>query len=383
MRQMDKHDDKQKCSLLSWLENHLNAVILVSCGLIIIVPFIFSLPAFCRFFEVHEGHNVGDAIGGITAPIIGIVSILLLCITLKAQKDAEYRSALENRIFQMISLHRKNVDGMHSEAKNLDGQDVFNMISGQISDCVEDVSPFLEGQDYKIIFKDSFAQELLRTRPDIDMLSFAKLDIAYSTVYVGVKEENLPTLRNLLLKRYREDFIGPLIMFLALRQVRNNKDANKEWEKLRGETVAEKLLIAREIKEEGFSSPRVNKKVLMDYSELGSDKGPKLYWGHTFRLGHYFRHLYSTIEYIDSQTQLSEDEKYGYVKILRTQLSSTEQMVFLANSFSDMGGPWELFNKEKDPKRFITTYNLIKNIPQEVVYGVKYREVYPDVDYEF
>lgn len=377
-----KYSSNKKEGLLGWLENNLNGVIIVSCILIVVVPFIFSLPAFCRFFEVHEGHNVGDAIGGITAPIIGIASILLLCITLKAQKDASYRSELENRIFQMISLHRKNVEEMHSEAKNLDGQDVFNMISQQIDECVEDVNLFLKETSCEQVFNADFYHSLKANKPGTDCMLFAKLDISYSIVYIGVRDEYLETLKNLLCKRYKEDFIWPLLLCIRLRLVNNDKDGYREWKTFCGKKLADRIRIATAIWEENPSSPRDKSEALSVYPTLSVGK-KKLYWGHSFRLGHYFRHLYSTVEYIDSQDNLTDGEKYAYVKILRTQLSNTEQMVFVANSFSDMGGPWELFRKEKDNKHYITTYNLIKNIPQEEIYGVKYRQFFPNVQYEF
>lgn len=377
-----KYSSNKKEGLLGWLENNLNGVIIVSCILIVVVPFIFSLPAFCRFFEVHEGHNVGDAIGGITAPIIGIASILLLCITLKAQKDASNKSELENRIFQMIGLHRKNVEEMHSEAKNLDGQDVFNMISKQIDECAEDVSLFLRDIECEQVYSADFLKSLKEIRPEADCISFARLDISYSIVYIGVRDEYIETLKTLLCKRYKEDFIWPLLLCLRLRLVNNIKEGYKEWKDFCEETIADRVRLATAIWEANPSSPEYSKKALLRYPNLCTNHN-KLYWGHSFRLGHYFRHLYSTVEYIDSQDNLTDDERYEYVKILRTQLSNTEQMVFVANSFSDMGGPWELFRKEKDNKHYITTYNLIKNIPQEEIYGVKYRQFFPNVQYEF
>lgn len=369
-------------SLLGWVESHLNLVMIVSLLVIVIVPFVFSLPAFCRFFELHEGHNVGDAIGGITAPVIGIVSILLLCITLQAQKDAEYRTALENRIFQMINLHRKNVESMHSEARNLDGQDVFKMISDQIDNCVKDLTPFFEQESAESILSDSFAVELQKARPGVDLKAFAKLDIAYSVVYIGLRDEYLDTLELLLAKRYQKEFFMPLLNFLRLRPVSNHKEGREEWKKLAMESVETKKIFSAAIVDDD-PDPRVKKQLLLYFPTLNSGLREKYYWGHQFRLGHYFRHLFSTVEYIDSQEDLSEKKKYEYVKMLRTQLSNTEQMVFMANSISDMGSPWELFRKDPDGKAFITTYNLIRNIPQKEVYGTMYREFYPDVDYEF
>lgn len=373
---MNKHN---KNGLLLWFENHLNVVIVVSLLLIIVLPFVLSLPAFCGFFELHEGHNVGDAIGGITAPIIGIVSILLLFYTLRAQKDAEYRSSLENRIFQLIGLHRKNVEDMHSEARNISGQDVFKLIYDQIYHCIKDITPFFENRELASIIKDEFLVSLKDVRPGIDVFAFAKIDIAYSAVYVGVRDEYLETLRSLLTKRYHEDFISQILLYLRLCPVSNDKQGVKEWNNLKQCSVSDLVSICKAIRE----MPDIDDKELHSiYPRLSSNQYKKYYWGHEFRLGHYFRHLYATVEYIDSQQDLSTADKIDYVKLLRTQLSNTEQIIFMANSISDMGGAWELFRKQKDGTPLITTYNLIKNITLKEVYGVPYRSFYPDVDYE-
>jgi hypothetical protein len=34
------------------------------------------------------------------------------------------------------------------------------------------------------------------------------------------------------------------------------------------------------------------------------------------------------------------------------------------------------------PKRLITKYNLIKNLPGKEVFGIIYKDFYPDIDYE-
>ena len=41
-------------------------------------------------------------------------------------------------------------------------------------------------------------------------------------------------------------------------------------------------------------------------------------------LGHYYRHIYQTVCFVDKQEILSEKEKYSYVKMLRAQLSDLE-----------------------------------------------------------
>ena len=353
-------------------------VIIISLILVIVLPVLFSQPAFCSLFEVHKGYNVGEAIGGITAPVIGIFSILLLCITLKSQKDAANLSAFENRCFKLVELHRKNVEEMYSEARDVNGQYVIYLIQRQIGACVEDTKDFFDNTPLEGIIKDSFRKELIAARPDVDILSFIKIDIAYSIVCIGVKDESLQTLESLLSKRYQESFVKPLVLYLHLKPADNKEKAWDDWTRIGRETLPAKKKIVSEL----FSGNH-SEEVLNKYPDFILNNHKVYYWGHQFRLGHYFRHLYASVEYIDKQGTLLGVDPYEYVRLLRSQLSETEQIVFMANSISDMGGEWELFRKEEDGKQYITKYGLIKNISQKEVFGIGYRSFYPDVDYEF
>ena len=107
--------------------------------------------------------------------------------------------------------------------------------------------------------------------------------------------------------------------------------------------------------------------------------------GHQSRLGHYYRHLFQAVRYINEQPKslLSYKEKYQYVKTLRAQLSTQEQVLLFLNSLSDLGLPWERSNKISDVnQKLITKYNLIKNIPDGFAKGINIRSYYPDVVYE-
>ena len=77
--------------------------------------------------------------------------------------------------------------------------------------------------------------------------------------------------------------------------------------------------------------------------------------GHQSRLGHYYRHLYQSVNYVDQQT--INIDKYEYAKTIRAQLTTHEQALLLLNSFSPIGGSW--WNNE-----YILTYSLVKNIPK-------------------
>lgn len=107
--------------------------------------------------------------------------------------------------------------------------------------------------------------------------------------------------------------------------------------------------------------------------------------GHQSRLGHYYRHLYQSVNYINAQGSetLSYDEKYQYIKTLRAQLSTQEQLLLFWNSVSDIGLAWEKSTKVVlEDDKLITKYNLIKNIPEGYSKHISPREHYPLVNYE-
>jgi hypothetical protein len=76
--------------------------------------------------------------------------------------------------------------------------------------------------------------------------------------------------------------------------------------------------------------------------------------GHQSRLGHYFRHLYQSVTYVDNKN--FDIDKYDYVKTLRAQLTTHEQALLFINSLSPMGDVW---NSEK----LLLKYRFVKNIP--------------------
>lgn len=77
--------------------------------------------------------------------------------------------------------------------------------------------------------------------------------------------------------------------------------------------------------------------------------------GHQSRLGHYYRHLYQAISYVNQQKL--NINKLEYVKTIRAQLTTHEQALLLLNSYSPIGSSW--WDDE-----YIITYGLVKNIPK-------------------
>ncbi len=84
------------------------------------------------------------------------------------------------------------------------------------------------------------------------------------------------------------------------------------------------------------------------------------------QLGHYYRHIYHIVRFVEHQGILNDNEKYQYVKMLRSQLSDDEQVLFYYNALSAMGEPWIRHKDGELP--LIIKYKLIKNIPHFINY---------------
>lgn len=78
--------------------------------------------------------------------------------------------------------------------------------------------------------------------------------------------------------------------------------------------------------------------------------------GHQSRLGHYYRHLYQSVRYVDQQA--IEIDKYDYIKTIRAQLTTYEQALLFVNSLTPLGQDWW-------QKGFIKKYRMVQNIPKD------------------
>lgn len=78
--------------------------------------------------------------------------------------------------------------------------------------------------------------------------------------------------------------------------------------------------------------------------------------GHMSRLGHYYRNLFQIVKFVVSQPDTVIVDKKEYLKTLRAQLSSHEQLLLYYNGLSILGRPWITNN-------YFTDFSMIKNMP--------------------
>lgn len=98
-------------------------VILVGLCIILIYMIVSNINS---LILLNESAGIGDAIGGITAPLLGIISSVLLYLTLTRQTDSNEQQRLKNEsdiIFMMINQLETELSSYYYVITNTKGQE--------------------------------------------------------------------------------------------------------------------------------------------------------------------------------------------------------------------------------------------------------------------
>lgn len=91
-------------------------------------------------------------------------------------------------------------------------------------------------------------------------------------------------------------------------------------------------------------------------------------------LDHYFRHLYRIFKYVDTSDSISEDERYEYACIIRSQLSDYELVMLFYNCLTANG--LEKF------KPLIEKYSIFNNLRIELLADIEHKKLYAETAYD-
>ena len=83
-------------------------------------------------------------------------------------------------------------------------------------------------------------------------------------------------------------------------------------------------------------------------------------------VGHYFRHLYNIVEFVDKSASEVVEKKF-YTDLIRAQLSSTELGLLFYHGLSDRGAEF---------RDLVEKYALFENIPSEVLIREEHKKLY-------
>jgi hypothetical protein len=112
----------------------LSLLLIILCFLSVII---FTLPAFTDRLNLSDKGKIGDAIGGITAPVLGIITSVFLYLTLTKQTESNESQRLKNEsdlIFLLLNqlnneinmfYNTSKTNGVEKTYKGLEGMNTF------------------------------------------------------------------------------------------------------------------------------------------------------------------------------------------------------------------------------------------------------------------
>lgn len=332
------------------MNNYLKIAIIFSTlsgAFLFLAVLILTSPAIHPALNLSNTGQIGDTIGGVTAPFVGVAVALLTFLAFYMQYQAnkthnlqfdkqsieKEREKHENKILYLIKQNRSIANDM-AIGDDIEGPKCFSRMFNEFSTAYEIVNSF-------------YSKEISNGEIENEEI----INISFLIFYNGVGETS-NTLNNAILNKTPRS----QELLAAIDSVVEHIDMNT-------------IMIMTVKKTHGI---RFNETKLKSLEYVPFD-------GHTTRLGQYFRNLFHILNYTENidVDLINKIEKYELIKSLRSQLSSYEQILIYFNSISVYGSPL------KD-SGFLNVYGLIKNIPLPLIaFSGEIHNDYNDIEFEW
>lgn len=311
-------------------------------GFIILFIFIsklsnhYELPVLGESPNLDNSAKVGDFIGGVVGVLFSLAGVFLLVLTFAEQRNAFKKERFEARYFELLKIHLSNVSEFEI-ANTIKSRACFKYMINELRLI------------YRYVEIGALAHNLIKNDSKIKSRK-EYLSMAFLIMYFGIGYSSERQLREMF--NEDEDEIFTTFVKKKLEEVQESYS----------------------VKSPSYTPIYFGYKIPIDGVPDGFTFETQFYPfdGHSSRLGHYYRHLYQTVRYVDNQPEaiVSAKEKYEYLKSLRATLSNQEQLLLYYNCISLFGENWI-------EKGLIQKYAFIKNIPLGLVdIGVSPHEIF-------
>ncbi|AWL78752.1 putative phage abortive infection protein [Capnocytophaga canimorsus] len=297
-----------------WIKKHINGILIISsiaCIVFsVISPFIFTRSNWFGF-DFSKTGEIGDTIGGLTSPFIGVAAVfvtgLAFYIQYKANEEVKKQfefQKFESQFYEMLRLHKENVNEIEIETidgKTIKGRNAFFEMKKDLENVF-------------ILYDDKLNQKKFKEIYKIFFWGYDSYDIT------------------------------------PRKAIEANED---DWEKFLNSITDEPSEIDKYLEAGDYN-----------FGDTVKLRIRKLEGHHSY-LGHYCRHLFLIVKFVVNQKEdlISEEEKLNYLRILRAQLSNYEQIMLFYNWLSSYGGDWE-----SSENQFFTKYKMIHNLWHREMY---------------
>lgn len=267
-------------------------------------------------FSLSRLGLIGDFSSGVLGTIVATIVALYAIRTYRQERNHAKESLLQTVLATMLELHRQNVKEIKIER------------TGKKGECVERIEAFKQ--------------------------MYEELKVIYENVENAIR-----------------------------REVENDSEKYAEYQdEIKQKRLAHILSYGYFFYKADNYMITETDKVLKDLCDVASQSVPDQYsnLNRHLVLGHYYRHLYNMVNYVDkSDFSLQYKKKEKYIKIIRSQLSDYEQVLLYYDSLSLLGMDWNepLGEKKKEEMNLICKYRLLKNCP----YYIEYFGIKPSIRY--
>lgn len=169
------------------MKNNFKGTYLLVFGIIFVcfAPLIFTIPHFIQSGDFSNTGQIGDTIGGITAPIVGLLGAILVYFSFKAQIDAneEQRKQFNHELARTVNEKRYNsilhdIDILRDEIKE------FTYFEEQGIKGIQSYTHYIEGlSDFEALsgeFKNNYSSQFYFLIANVDnilqVISNSKLE---------------------------------------------------------------------------------------------------------------------------------------------------------------------------------------------------------------
>ncbi|WBV61321.1 hypothetical protein PFY12_04165 [Chryseobacterium camelliae] len=323
-------------------------------------------------------NEIGDSIGGILNPLIGLIAAIFTFLAFLMQvyanediKQQFIEDKFEGRMFKLMDIYKDNVARMHfksreSGTKHVD-KSVFPTLYEHFLNLFNEISEFNEIKKIDMLEKvsDMYKEELVSMNKDVNLRNWVQLELCYIILFYGVGKKGRNNVKFLIAEKYDDyNYLDQILNYLSFKPAILSEDHNH-------------FEIWRSLDIEG-----------RDFKNACSFSFNRYYEGIQNNFAHYYRSLFAMINYLNKGKNLNYLDKCDFAKLFRSQMSNHEQIFFFLNSISILGRKWELDilitkdNIQDENKRLITKYDLIKNIPIGERSMLNVNMFYPNVEYE-
>ncbi|MBK9580084.1 MAG: putative phage abortive infection protein [Fibrobacteres bacterium] len=291
------------------------AIIAYSCAFLVSIAATLVYKSGFSPISASKVGPLGDLFGGFLTPMIAIAAAILTFFAFWVQYRANelsmnemQKNSIDSKIRVLISQNREIASKL--TIQKFSGETAILKMCRELELSVDQV---------RKASKDALANQ------DV-------INIAYTLFFIGVGKHSDKIIRNLYSEYFEID--NYIALFRNIQFCHDNFYSTNELTQLAAEPFCE-----------------------LEY---------KPFDGHQKRLGHYFRSLFHVLKYADSNiaTDSNPNKRFTYdeileiIKTLRTQLSTYEQVLILANALTDFGSPL---------MPYIIKYRLVKNIPSPML----------------